>query len=91
MTEHPYRGLPDPQFWSRAVTWAPPGGVDPVVTTRFQVTPDGALALTRVPLHDAQVGAVAGARIWLYAPRESDAVSDLSCVHMRVVKPTNIW
>jgi hypothetical protein len=36
--------------------------------------PDGALALTRVPLHDAQVGAVAGARIWLYAPRESDAV-----------------
>lgn len=44
MAEHPYRGLPDPQFWSRAVTWAPPGGVDPVVTTRFQVTPDDRIA-----------------------------------------------
>ena len=44
MAEHPYRGLPDPQFWSRAVTWAPPGGVDPVVSTRFQVTPDDRIA-----------------------------------------------
>jgi hypothetical protein len=35
---------------------------------------DGGLALTRVPLHNAQVGAVADARIWLYAPRESEAV-----------------
>ncbi len=34
--------------------------------------PDGALALTRVPLRDAQAGAIAGARIWLYASRESD-------------------
>ena len=37
---HPYRGLPDHQFWSRAVTWAPPGGLDPVVTTRFRVGPE---------------------------------------------------
>ena len=34
----------------------------------------GGLALTRVPLHNAQVGAVADARIWLYAPRESEVV-----------------
>jgi len=33
MADHPYRGLPDPQFWNRAVTWAPPGGLDPVVAT----------------------------------------------------------
>ena len=37
MPAHPYRGLPDAQFWGRAVTWAPPGGLDPVVTTRFRV------------------------------------------------------
>jgi len=37
---HPYRGLPDPQFWSRAVTWAPPGGLDPVIATKFRVGPD---------------------------------------------------
>ncbi len=37
MAEHPYRGLPDPQFWNRAVTWAPPGGLDPVVSTRYLV------------------------------------------------------
>lgn len=35
---------------------------------------DGGLALTDVPLHNAQVGAVAGARIWLYAPGESPTV-----------------
>ena len=26
---HPYRDLPDEQFWSRAVTWAAPGRLDP--------------------------------------------------------------
>jgi hypothetical protein len=44
VADHPYRGLPDPQFWSRAVTWAPPGGLDPVVTTRFQVGPEDRIA-----------------------------------------------
>lgn len=37
MANHPYRGLPDHQFWSKAVTWAPPGGLDPVVGTRFTI------------------------------------------------------
>jgi hypothetical protein len=37
VTEHPYRNLPDYQFWPRAVTWAPPGSLDPVVSTRFRV------------------------------------------------------
>lgn len=37
MAQHPYRGIPDHQFWSRAVTWAPPGALDPVVNTRFTV------------------------------------------------------
>lgn len=40
MANHPYRGIGDHQFWKRAVTWAPPGGLDPVVHTRFQVGPD---------------------------------------------------
>jgi hypothetical protein len=44
MANHPYRGLPDPQFWARAVTWAPPGGLDPVVETRFGVDPDDRIA-----------------------------------------------
>lgn len=44
MADHPYRGLPDPQFWARGVTWAPPGGLDPVVSTRFRVTPDDRIA-----------------------------------------------
>lgn len=36
---------------------------------------DGGLApFTKVPLHNAQAGAVAGDKIWLYAPRESDTV-----------------
>ncbi|MEO6988247.1 MAG: GSCFA domain-containing protein [Aquihabitans sp.] len=38
MADHPYRGIPDHQFWNRAVTWAPPGALDPVVHTKFQVT-----------------------------------------------------
>lgn len=37
MTKHPYQGIPDYQYWSRAVTWAPPGTLDPVVSTRFTV------------------------------------------------------
>lgn len=44
MAGHPYRGLPDHQFWSRAVTWAPPGGLDPVVSTRFTVGPEDRIA-----------------------------------------------
>lgn len=40
MASHPYQGIGDHQFWSRAVTWAPPGALDPVVTTRFGVGPD---------------------------------------------------
>jgi hypothetical protein len=34
---HPYVDLPDYQFWARGVTWAPPGGVDPVTDTAFLV------------------------------------------------------
>ncbi len=44
MADHPYRGLPDPQFWNRAVTWAPPGGLDPVVATRYTVGVDDKVA-----------------------------------------------
>lgn len=40
MASHPYQGIGDHQFWSRAVTWAPPGALDPVVRTRFGVGPD---------------------------------------------------
>lgn len=43
MTErpsHPYEDIADHQRWSRAVTWAPPGGVDPVVHARFRITPE---------------------------------------------------
>src|SRR4051812_16038912 len=36
-TNHPYRELPDYQFWSRAVTWAAPGALDPVVSAKFHV------------------------------------------------------
>lgn len=34
----------------------------------------GELATTKVPLHNAQAGAIDGDAIWLYAPRESDAI-----------------
>ncbi len=37
MTNHPYRGIPDYQYWSKAVSWAPPGALDPVVQTKFTV------------------------------------------------------
>lgn len=39
MADHPYKGIGDHQFWNRAVTWAPPGGLDPVVHAKFQVGP----------------------------------------------------
>ena len=48
---HPYRGLPDHQFWSRAVTWAPPGGLDPVVTTRFRVGPEDRIGMLFWRMH----------------------------------------
>lgn len=41
---HPYSGLPDHQFWPRAVSWAAPGGLDPVVSTKFRVTRDDRVA-----------------------------------------------
>lgn len=34
---HPYQGIGDHQLWNRAVTWAPPGGLDPVVHTRWSI------------------------------------------------------
>ena len=37
MAQHPYRGIPDHQYWSRAVSWAPPGGLDLVVETKFTI------------------------------------------------------
>jgi hypothetical protein len=37
---HPYVGVADHQRWHRAVTWAPPGGLDPVVAARFGIGPD---------------------------------------------------
>lgn len=39
MRRHPYQGIGDHQLWNRAVTWAPPGGLDPVVHTRWLVEP----------------------------------------------------
>lgn len=44
---------------------------DPVLA---HLTAEDTLALTRVPLADVQVGAIAGTRIWLYAPQQSDVV-----------------
>ena len=38
--DHPYRDVGDHQRWHRAVTWAPPGGLDPVTATRFRIGPD---------------------------------------------------
>ncbi len=37
---NPYRSLPDHCFWSRAVSWAPPGQLDPMVESPFSITPD---------------------------------------------------
>jgi len=44
MRSHPYQDLPDFQFWPRAVTWAPPGSLDPVVDARFRVGTDDRVA-----------------------------------------------
>jgi hypothetical protein len=44
VSAHPYQQLPDHQFWRRAVTWAPPGGLDPVVTPRFRIDPEQRVA-----------------------------------------------
>ncbi len=37
---HPYQQVSDHQRWHRAVTWAPPGGLDPMVGARFTIGPD---------------------------------------------------
>ena len=37
---HPYRDIADDQLWYRAVTWMPPGGLDPVSSVKFTVAPD---------------------------------------------------
>lgn len=34
---HPYLEVADHQMWYRAVTWVPPGGLDPVVDARFRI------------------------------------------------------
>lgn len=36
---HPYADVADHQRWHRGVTWAPPGGLDPMVSTRFGIGP----------------------------------------------------
>ncbi|MFN8052305.1 MAG: GSCFA domain-containing protein [Acidimicrobiales bacterium] len=41
---HPYQGIEDHRLWSRAVTWAPPGELDPVTEARFRIGPDDAVA-----------------------------------------------
>ncbi len=34
---NPYSTLPDMAFWQRAVTQSPPGGLDPVVSSKFRI------------------------------------------------------
>lgn len=41
---HPYQGLPDTRFWNRAVAWAPPAGVDPVVSFPYRLSPEHRVA-----------------------------------------------
>lgn len=41
---HPYADIADHQYWSRAVTWAPPGGLDPMVGARFGIGPEDRVA-----------------------------------------------
>ena len=43
-SSHPYRDIDDRQLWYRAVTWVPPGGLDPVGAVKFAVTPDDRIA-----------------------------------------------
>jgi hypothetical protein len=38
MSRHPYESLTDARFWSRAVTWPPPGRLDPVGRS-FRIEP----------------------------------------------------
>jgi hypothetical protein len=35
--QHPYQGLPDTRFWNRAVSFAPPAGVDPVIRAPYRI------------------------------------------------------
>lgn len=41
---HPYDGIAPYQRWSRGVTWAPPGALDPVVRSSLRVGPDDRIA-----------------------------------------------
>lgn len=41
---NPYRGLPGFQFWNSAVTQTAPGGLDPVTTSKFVVSPSDKVA-----------------------------------------------
>ncbi len=41
---HPYQGLPDFQFWRRAVSGVEPHALDPVVAPRFRIGPTDRLA-----------------------------------------------
>lgn len=41
---HPYKGLPDFQFWRRAVSAVEPHALDPVVAPRFRIAPGDRLA-----------------------------------------------
>lgn len=41
---HPYMGLPDFQFWRRAVSAVEPHALDPVVAPRFRIAPSDRLA-----------------------------------------------
>ena len=42
--KHPYRGLPDHQFWRHAVQGGDPGLLDPLTGTSFKITPGDAVA-----------------------------------------------
>ncbi|MFT3729752.1 MAG: GSCFA domain-containing protein [Terricaulis sp.] len=44
MSQHPYRGLPDYQFWARAVARVTPDDVDPVVAALFKIAPSDQVA-----------------------------------------------
>ncbi len=41
---HPYQGLDDARFWNRAVSFAPPAGVDPVVHAPYRLGPEHRVA-----------------------------------------------
>jgi hypothetical protein len=58
---NPYRNLPDHCFWSRAVTWAPPGALDPMIG-QFRLHPQepvatlGSCFAQHLARHIAKVG-----------------------------------